>query len=108
MTERKWVLREVDEAVCNRLQAELGVFPLTAKLLSNRGLDSADKVKAFLNKDEIPLHDPYLLKDMEPAVARIRRAIENKEPGVQGRRKQGKETSCNVGVTSKQKTWSPV
>ena len=48
MTERKWVLREIDEEVCGRLQAELGVLPLTAKLLSNRGLDSADKVKAFL------------------------------------------------------------
>jgi single-stranded-DNA-specific exonuclease len=79
MTERKWVLREIDEEVCGRLQAELGVLPLTAKLLSNRGLDSADKVKAFLNKDEIPLHDPYLLKDMDRAVERIRRAIDNKE-----------------------------
>ena len=79
MTERKWVLRELDETLCNRLQAELGVHPLTAKLLANRGLDSADKVKSFLNKDEIPLHDPYLLKDMEAAVARIRRAIEKKE-----------------------------
>ena len=79
MTERKWVLRELDETLCNRLQTELGVLPLTAKLLANRGLDSADKVKTFLNKDEIPLHDPYLLKDMEQAVARIRRAIDNKE-----------------------------
>ena len=79
MTERKWVLREIEEEVCERLQAELGVLPLTAKLLSNRGLDSADKVKAFLNKDEIPLHDPYLLKDMDRAVERIRRAIDNKE-----------------------------
>lgn len=79
MTERKWVLRDVDETVCERLRAELGVLPLTARLLSNRGLDSADKVKAFLQKDDIPLHDPYLLKDMERAVERIRKAIERKE-----------------------------
>lgn len=79
MTERKWVLRETDEALCSRIQAEMGVFPLTAALLANRGLDSAEKIKTFLNKDEIPLHDPYLLKDMDKAVERIRRAIDGKE-----------------------------
>ena len=79
MTERKWVLREPDEATCAQLQAELGVLPLTAKLLSNRGLDSADKVNAFIKKDEIALHDPYLLPDMDRAVARICTAIEKKE-----------------------------
>ncbi len=79
MTERKWILRDVDEAVCKRLQEQLGVLPLTAKLLSNRGLDSAEKVKAFLRKDDLPLHDPYLLKDMDKAVARIRQAIDRKE-----------------------------
>lgn len=79
MTERKWNLRDVDEDVCRRLQEEMHVFPLTARLLSNRGLDSADKVKAFINKDDIPLHDPYLLTDMDRAVERIRRAIQQKE-----------------------------
>ncbi len=79
MTERKWVLQHTDEAVCERLQKELHIFPLTAKLLANRGLDSADKVNAFLKKEEIPLHDPYLLKDMDRAVARVRQAIDKKE-----------------------------
>ena len=79
MTERKWVIQETDEQNAERLQQELGVFPLTAKLLSNRGFDSADKVREFLNKDQIPLHDPFLLKDMDKAVARVRQAIKNKE-----------------------------
>ena len=79
MTERKWILQSGDETIYKRLQEELGLLPLTAKLLANRGIDSAEKVKAFLNKDEIPLHDPYLLKDMDRAVARVRQAIERKE-----------------------------
>ncbi len=79
MTERKWILQEGNETVWKRLQEELELLPLTARLLANRGLDSAEKVHAFLHKDEIPLHDPYLLKDMDCAVARIRRAIERKE-----------------------------
>lgn len=79
MTERKWILQSGDETIYKRLQEELGLLPLTAKLLVNRGIDSAEKVKAFLNKDEIPLHDPYLLKDMDRAAARVRQAIERKE-----------------------------
>ena len=79
MTERKWVISETNEQNAERLQQELGVFPLTAKLLSNRGFDSADKVREFLSKDQIPLHDPFLLKDMDKAVARVRQAIKNKE-----------------------------
>ncbi|MBP5230446.1 MAG: single-stranded-DNA-specific exonuclease RecJ, partial [Clostridia bacterium] len=79
MSERKWVLSEPDHDVCERLQKELGVYPLTAKLLANRGLDSADKVKSFLNKEDIPLHDPFLLKDMDLACARVKKAIERKE-----------------------------
>lgn len=79
MTERKWVIQELDEQNAERLQNELGVLPLTAKLLSNRGFDSADQVKIFLNKEQIPLHDPFLLKDMDKAAERVRRAIRNKE-----------------------------
>lgn len=79
MTDRKWILRESDEQAYERLRSQMELRPLTARLLSNRGLDSADKVTAFIHKDEIPLHDPYLLKDMDRAVARIRLAIERKE-----------------------------
>ena len=79
MSERQWVLSEPDHEVCEKLQKELKVFPLTAKLLANRGLDSADKVKEFLNKESIPLHDPFLLKDMDKACARVKQAIEKKE-----------------------------
>lgn len=79
MTERKWILQDGDETVYKRLQEELGILPLTARLLSNRGFRSAGEVNEFLNRDEIPLHDPYLLKDMDRAVARVRQAIERKE-----------------------------
>ena len=79
MTERQWVLRDMDFQTCEKLQSELHIMSLTAKLLTNRGFDSADKVRAFLNKEEIPLHDPFLLKDMDKACARVKLAIERKE-----------------------------
>ncbi|MEX2804815.1 single-stranded-DNA-specific exonuclease RecJ [Streptococcus sp. H31] len=48
-------------------------------ILYRRGIDSAEKLKAFLSADLSELHDPYLLYDMEKSVGRIRQAIENGE-----------------------------
>jgi single-stranded-DNA-specific exonuclease len=52
---------------------------LMRSLLINRGIESADKAEIFLNPRYESLHDPFLLKDMDKAVARILKAIENNE-----------------------------
>lgn len=54
---------------------ELGISPRTAELLLSRGIDDCDAAARFLNPSESALEDAYLLKDMDKAVARIRRAI---------------------------------
>ncbi len=56
-----------------------GCGPLLARVLAARGLGDPDKAAAFLGGGA-PLSDPYLLKDMDRAVARIRQAVENGEP----------------------------
>ena len=61
------------------LEKQTGLMPLTVKLLLNRGLDTPEKTKEFLDKDGIALHDPMLLKDMDKAVARLKKAIDAKE-----------------------------
>ena len=48
-------------------------------ILYRRGIDTAEKLHAFLQADLSDLHDPYLLYDMEKSVSRIRQAIENGE-----------------------------
>ena len=48
---------------------------LIAQLLLNRGVVDAEHVDIFLSADERLLNDPYLLPDMEKAVARIYRAL---------------------------------
>ncbi|AND79590.1 single-stranded-DNA-specific exonuclease RecJ [Streptococcus pantholopis] len=48
-------------------------------VLYRRGIDSAEKLKAFLSADLSDLYDPYLLYDMEKSVGRIRQAIEKGE-----------------------------
>ncbi|MBY5024315.1 single-stranded-DNA-specific exonuclease RecJ [Streptococcus suis] len=56
-----------------------GVDPVAAKLLYERGIQSAEALQAFLQPSLEDLHDPYLLHDMDKAVERIRRAIEDYE-----------------------------
>ncbi|MDP3996116.1 MAG: single-stranded-DNA-specific exonuclease RecJ [bacterium] len=60
---------------------ELKVYPpLLERLLIKRGLKTAKEAEAFLNPDyEKHTHDPFLLKDMDKAVSRVKMAVENNE-----------------------------
>ncbi len=53
-----------------------GVSPLAALALSVRGIRSREEAACFLSAEPGQLHDPMLLRDMAPAVERIRRALE--------------------------------
>lgn len=55
------------------------ITALASKILYSRGIDNGEKLAQFLSNDLSQLHDPYLLHDMDKAVARIRQAIENYE-----------------------------
>lgn len=56
-----------------------GLDKLAANLLFERGIQSVEVLRAFLQPSLDDLHDPYLLHDMDKAVDRIRRAIEDYE-----------------------------
>jgi single-stranded-DNA-specific exonuclease len=58
---------------------EMGQPPLVNQLLYNRGITETGKAESFLNAGEDLQHDPFLLTDMEKAVARIRRALASGE-----------------------------
>ncbi|MFQ5924734.1 MAG: single-stranded-DNA-specific exonuclease RecJ [Dehalococcoidia bacterium] len=51
------------------------ITPLLAQLLYNRGIADPAQAEAFLAADERLLGDPFLLPDMEKAVARTYRAL---------------------------------
>jgi single-stranded-DNA-specific exonuclease len=61
------------------LQENLQVDKLTATLLVQRGIETYDEAKAFFRPSLKHLHDPYAMKDMDKAVARIEQAFTNKE-----------------------------
>ena len=69
---------ETDQKIA-RIAERIGVSAITARLLYNRGYDTPDKAYAFIHTDMTALHDPFLMKDMDKAVARISQALENGE-----------------------------
>lgn len=76
LTEKEEAARQQDAA---RLARALSVAPRTARLLIDRGIADETAAREFLYPDESMLHDPFLFRDMEKAVARIRRAIAGNE-----------------------------
>ena len=80
---KKWSIRytstEASKAAVEALARELDISTTTAKLLYTRGLTDAQKATVFLKQAETNLHDPFALKDIELAVARILSALEKNE-----------------------------
>ena len=61
------------------IQSALQVDEIIAKLLVQRGIETFEQAKTFFRPTLADLHNPYLMKDMDKAVARIEKAIANNE-----------------------------
>ena len=76
----RWTLLPIpNPQKVTQLTHELGVDPVIASLLIQRGITNFEEAKNFFRPDLNDLHDPYLMKDMDRAVARIEKAIETEE-----------------------------
>jgi single-stranded-DNA-specific exonuclease len=75
----RWELQDCDGAASESLAAALGIAPIVARLLCQRGLGDPESARRFLNPSLDQLHDPLLLADMRVAVDRIMAAIVRKE-----------------------------
>lgn len=71
---RRWRLRPAPDPDCQRLQRELGIGAVAARVLVARGWRDPTAVRRLWAGRE-PLHDPYLLDDLETAAERVRRAL---------------------------------
>jgi len=76
----RWTLKpKPSEEKIKHLAQALNVEDFVATLLIQRGIETFEDAKNFFRPSLEHLHDPYLMKDMDKAVARIERAIENQE-----------------------------
>ncbi|PIA78896.1 single-stranded-DNA-specific exonuclease RecJ [Gaetbulibacter sp. 4G1] len=76
----RWTLKPKPQAEkIKALQKALQVDAAIANLLLQRGVETFEEAKTFFRPSLSDLHDPFLMKDMDLAVARIEKAIANKE-----------------------------
>jgi single-stranded-DNA-specific exonuclease len=76
----RWTLKsKPQEQKVTQLAQALNVADFVATLLVQRGIETFEDAKNFFRPSLDHLHDPFLMKDMDKAVARIELAIANQE-----------------------------
>lgn len=77
-----WKIRELtpeQQAIAERLSAELDISAVAGRILAGRGIRTAAEARAYIRPSLDSLHDPFLMRDMGAAVDRLCRAIDNHE-----------------------------
>ena len=75
----RWQTIACNDAAATNLAAALGIAPIVARLLCQRGLSDPEQASRFLHPSLDQLHDPFALADMRVAVDRILAAIARRE-----------------------------
>ncbi len=83
MTNYQWNCRTLtnqQKEIKDEIVNELNLNPIVAQLLVQRGVTTAEEVHSFFRPNRNQgLHDPFLMKDMDKAVARLNEAIGGRE-----------------------------
>lgn len=74
-----WTLKPAPSAADTAQLARIGLSPLCAAVLCARGHTRPDEAARFLSCGMERLHDPFLMKDMDKAAARVRAALDRNE-----------------------------
>ena len=81
--EKVWITNAPDTAEANSAVAAiaraLGVNPIIAKLLYNRGYQDPTSATSFVRMENEMLRNPFDMADMMKGVQRIKKALDNKE-----------------------------
>ena len=76
---KKWVCKEVDVEKVKEIKEKYNLTDLVANILVSRNIVEDNQIKVFLSPTRNDFYDPFLLPDMEIAVDRIIKAINEKE-----------------------------
>ncbi len=81
--EKNWIVRSPNDIATNKaadaLAFELGIHPIVAKLLYNRGYHQVAAAKSFIYMETETIVSPLLMKDMDLGVKRIKAALDRGE-----------------------------
>jgi single-stranded-DNA-specific exonuclease len=76
----RWTLKKaLDKATATKLAKDLQVDLTIAEILCQRNIETFAEAKNYFRPSLEDIHDPFLMKDMDVAVARIEAAIANSE-----------------------------
>ena len=76
---KKWQVYQVENDEVEKLQEKYKINKLLATILVNRGIMEEEQIEKFLKPKRSDFYNPYGMPDMNIAVERIMKAIENKE-----------------------------
>jgi single-stranded-DNA-specific exonuclease len=77
--QKRWTILNAEVEKIRSLQQLLKIHPVYCKILVQRGIETFEQAKDFFRPQLSALHSPWLMKDMEKAVHRIIRAINDDE-----------------------------
>ena len=78
--DKRWEVKAQGEPTAvATIASHIGISPVLANLLVQRGIDTVEKAEKFFDPQLHDLHDPFLMKDMDRAVARVEQALERGE-----------------------------
>jgi single-stranded-DNA-specific exonuclease len=73
---KRWVLKDAaDDVTVRQLADALNINPVLSSLLVHRGINTFEEARYFFRPSQLHLHDPFLMQDMEKAIARIESAM---------------------------------
>lgn len=76
---KKWEFYEENSEEIIDIAKKHNISELLTKILVNRGITDDKEIDTFLNPTRNDFYDPYLMTDMDKAVERIIKAINNQE-----------------------------
>ncbi len=79
MKSPRWQLTPTDDGIAQALHEALGIDLIFCRLLAQRGVTTFDEARAFFRPSLEALHNPFLMKDMDAAVARLDLALQRNE-----------------------------
>ena len=76
----RWKIKQPSEDHVASLKKEFNTSEIIAKVLANRGIESLKSSHNFFNPSNDQLHNPFMMKNMDIAVDRISKNIQNQKP----------------------------